>query len=190
MAGQGYYSNTMGDTVTQLFTASGDAPKWQPVYDAARAAEPGELLSYELLARLIGVDVRTTNRYPIDAAKRHLERDSHRTLVAVVNEGYRVSEAREHAGLARWHQRKSRRQITKALSKASSADRTKLAIDQLHQLDALELHLMRQAEFLRRTAARVDAVEIVQSTQVARSIEQDERIAALEQRLERFRERE
>jgi hypothetical protein len=49
---------------------------------------------------------------------------------------------------------------------------------------------MRQAEFLRRTAARVDAVEIVQSTQVARSIEQDERIAALEQRLERFRERE
>lgn len=173
-----------GPTV-KLFQPTGTEALWQPLYNAAAQAEYGDVLTFADIEQIVGRDIRA-DRYPVREAMRHLERDAHRTLTAVRGVGYRVANPAEHLTLAKQHQKRARRQTKRALAKTSSADRAGLTGDERHQLDALELNLQRQAEFLGRLSRRVERVEIEQIGAVVVSEHHENRIKALEESLSKF----
>ncbi|WP_435109766.1 helix-turn-helix domain-containing protein [Nocardiopsis synnemataformans] len=136
-----------------MFEPKGERPEWQMIYDHVVLLAPGDVFTHGELDQLLGRDFRSS-RSPIYDAMRRLEQSNQRTLATVVGVGYRVASASEHEGLARSHQKRSRRQLGKAVSKASSADRSALAPQERQRIDALEMSLRQQADMIQRLDTR------------------------------------
>jgi len=137
----------------KLFRPKGDQPEWRLIYDEFRKHGPGDVVTYQRLSEVLGRDF-VASREPLQRAIRELEKADHRTLVCQRRTGYRIAAAAEHEQLAHAHSRRSRRQLTKAVAKARSANRAELTPDQVRRLDNLEVHLSQQAAMLARLDAR------------------------------------
>lgn len=115
---------------------------WREIYDAVRPLSPGAVITYEQITTLIERDVKY-NRSAIERAREELEREDHRTLICVRGKGYRIATAAEHETLAHRHTARSRRQVTKAVSRIQSADRSALTAEQRSRFDQIETSLSR-----------------------------------------------
>jgi len=166
--------------MTTPFTAKGDQPLWQAVYDHAVLLAAGDMISYATLADLLGYDPSEPgrSRSPIYAASRRLLTEHDRTLVAVKGKGYRIAYAHEHEGIARGKQRGARRRIRSAVAISTHVDVRQLTPTQRRSLEAVAHVLAAQNAMLSRHDARIGAAE-----KDIRRV--DDRIAALEATLTR-----
>ncbi len=142
-----------------VFETKGDRPYWQIIFDRLAGMEVNDLITYEQLWLLIPGASHNTIRNAFYKAQRELEDIHRRTLDCLRNTGYRVVEATEHERLARGHHRKARRSMGRAIRKAHSADRTRLAPADRRRIDAIEDHLTRQAGMIRRLDERIEKTE-------------------------------
>jgi cell division protein FtsB len=163
----------------EIFRPKGDQPEWRLLYDEFRKHGPGDVITYQRLTDILGRDFRAS-RVPLARAVKELENADHRTLVCERGTGYRIAAATEHEHLAHAHSKRSRRQLTKAVAKARSANRAELTPDQVRRLDNLEVHLSQQAAMLTRLDAR-DKQREAQIKQLRRDTTSE--IAAIDDRL-------
>lgn len=93
------------------------------IIELAANADVDELLSFELISKVTGLDPDLPElRFAVATARPHLLREHDRALVSVRGRGYRVALPVEHAGLARRHQRSSERQLQKAVDLIEHTD--------------------------------------------------------------------
>lgn len=136
-----------------MFETKGDTAEWRLIYNHALTLNIGATITYDDFERILGRDLRDS-RTPVYDAMRHLEKDAHRTLTAVTNTGYRIAEPSEHEGLAKHHHRKSKRQLRRAVSKASSADRSALSPEERKRIDNVEMALRQHSDMIQRLDTR------------------------------------
>lgn len=144
--------------MTELFTPIGEKSHREIVVEAFKDVSYDDVVSYEHLSEILGFDVKTSNRSAIYAAQRTLEKDYHKTLDAVVGVGYRVIRPEEHVDLANRHHKRARRQVTRAINKTASANRSVLTATDQARLDRVEINLKRQQKELTRLDAEVKRV--------------------------------
>ena len=142
-----------------MFETKADRPQWAIVYDRLAGMDVGEIVKDEELFGLLPDAPESSVRSAFYRAVRELEDANHRTLDRVRTVGYRVVDAPEHERLARGQHKKAKRRLKAANSRAHSADRTRLNPDERRRLDAIEDHLGRQQEMVRRLDARVEKTE-------------------------------
>ena len=134
-------------------------PQWVIIYEQLSQMQVGDVLRDEELYGLIPEAPQASMRVAFFRAVRQMELDNHRTFDRVRLVGYRMVEAAEHEGLARRQHRKANRRMKAAVSKARSADRTRLAPEERRRIDAMEDHLARQLDMIKRLDGRVTKVE-------------------------------
>lgn len=170
------------------FEPKGDLPEWQLIYQRVSTLDEGTVLTYDDLDEVLGRDFRG-DRSPIYRCIGELEKVDHRTLAVVRGSGYRIAAANEHERLAVGHHRRSRKQMRKAVSKAASADRSKLTPEERKRIDGLEMSLRQHADMIRRLEARdeqrqaeIKALRRDTSADVAEISERVDRLTALLER--------
>lgn len=113
-------------TTAALFTpANGLESRRIIVARELGATEYGGLVPYVRLETLLGVNRRTVQSV-VGSARSLLEREYQRCAVAVANKGYRIAQPSEHMELGVAHQKRSRRQLQRALSVLNGANLSKL----------------------------------------------------------------
>jgi len=174
--------------MTAPFEPVGAQPRWKLIYELVSGAPVGTLVTYEELSDATNSDF-TANRSGLAKAVKTLERNEQRTLICVTNVGYRIAAASEHEGLARNRQRRSRRQIDRAVSLAANVRKDELEPEQAKRLEAMETTLRSHADMLRRINGRVERQEQglrdVRRRTSETNAEQNERLDRLEALLKR-----
>lgn len=140
------------------FVPKGTVSEWRMLYELLSAKDFGELATFEEMDEALGRDFRA-NRSPLDRARRELQMDR-KTLITERGHGYRIAQAREHADNAVTHHRRARRQLGRAKSEVSSADRNRLTTDEATRADSIEQCLAGQIEKTKRLEQRVARVEV------------------------------
>lgn len=172
-----------------MFETVGAKSRRLMLIDLVAGTEPGTLIRYEELGDLFGLDSRMDIQGAVNGAKRSVEANTKKSLVAVKNEGYRVALPDEHHSLAVKHQRKGRNQIKRAMSKVQNVNLAALTQDQRTVVIAAQVALAAQADFERRAdiryakRAEMEAFMSEQSTVNHRS---DERLREMQERMERL----
>lgn len=137
-----------------MFAPKGTTAQWEVIY--ARLAEMSigdEVKDAELFALLPDAPEASV-RSAFHRAVRQVEDDMRRTFARIRNVGYTMVEASEHERLARRQHKFAKRRLKAATRKLHSADRALLSPEQRRRFDALEDHLARQAEMIRRLDER------------------------------------
>lgn len=142
-----------------MFETKGERPQWETIYGRLAAMQIGDIVKDDELFGLLPDAPEASVRSAFYRAVKQVEDDHKRTFDRVRNTGYRMVEASEHEGLARRQHKKAKRRMASAVRKAHSADRTRLTPDQRRRLDAVEDHLAKQAEMIRRLDQRVEKTE-------------------------------
>lgn len=156
-----------------MFETKGEKSRRALLVEAVDAAEPEMVLSYESLAKLFDVDSRADVQAAVNQAKRSVEVNTSKSLVAVKNVGYRIIRPDEHVGLAVLHQRKSRRQVKRAKSKVDHVDLSALTPDQRAAVIAAGVALAAQQDFERRADIKYAKREEMEAYMQASSSRQD-----------------
>lgn len=175
-----------------MFKTVGEKSRRVMLIEMVQRTDPGAVLTYEELGALFGLDSRTDIQGAVNGAKRSVEANTKKSLVAVTNKGYRVALPDEHHSLAVKHQRKGRNQIKRAMSKVRHLDMSALTQDQRTVVIAAQVALAAQADFERRAdiryakRAEMDAFMSEQSTVNDRS---DAKLQEMQERMERLEKR-
>lgn len=168
--------------MSDLFTPKGTVAEWRMVYEKTVAMNEGDVITYDELSELLERDF-LADRNPIYRATQEMEESDHRTLSCVRGVGYRIAAANEHERLARGHHKRSRKQLRKAVSKAASADRSKLTPDERQRIESLEMNLRQHADMIRRldqrTSQQADELKALRR-------EKDGDVAQLSERVDRL----
>jgi hypothetical protein len=143
---------------------------WRAVYDHALLLEPGDIIDWAALEKLLDYDPSApgASRSPILTASRRLLTDHSRCLVSVRGVGYKVAKAEEQEGIGRSYQRGARRKLRKAVDVTTFVDRNALDETQRKSLDALAHVLAAQNAMLKRHDTRITTVETATQKQDAR----------------------
>lgn len=107
------------------FKPAGEQARWRTAYEQLRATQPGDVLTYEKLGGALGLHPRTERhkiQQAVKAAAQHFLEEDKRAIEAVINEGYRVVDARGHLVLARTHHVKSSRELDRGHAVAVNVD--------------------------------------------------------------------
>jgi DNA-binding winged helix-turn-helix (wHTH) protein len=143
------------------FAPKGQIAEWRKVYDVLRELQIGDVLRYDALDEILGRSFISegAKRNPLERARRELEDVDRRTLAAVPRVGYRVVEPREHMSLASGHQRRSRRQLTRAQQKLESTEIAALTDLERRRHDAMMGQVSHLLSEQRRVARRLARIE-------------------------------
>lgn len=171
------------------FAPVGERARWRVVYELLTAAETNGTVSYKEMAAVLELDdeadrnlLQTTMRR---AAKEH-EQVGKRAVVSVPNVGYRVVEPQEHLGLARGQQKRSRKALARAHSKAVNVDMSRIEPETRKALELVAGVIAMQMDFNRRAEHRLAAHEdAIKELVVARERTEAER-QEFRERLERL----
>ena len=149
-----------------MFEVKGDRPQWQTIYERLSTMDIGETVKDTDLSALLPDAPEASIRAAFWRAVREMEDEHKRSFTRVRLTGYRMVQATEHERLARDQHKKAKRRMNAAMRKARSADRSLLDTEARRRIDAIEDHLGRQSEMIRRleaqqekTAARVARTE-------------------------------
>jgi len=164
-----------------MFEVKGDRPQWRAVYERLSAMAIGDLVKDSDLFALLPEAPEESVRSAFWRAVREMEDEHKRSFARVRLTGYRMVQATEHERLARDQHKKAKRRLTAAVRKAHSADRTLLDVEARRRIDAIEDHLGRQREMIRR-------LEVQQEKTAARVARTEKDSAVLADRLDRLAE--
>jgi hypothetical protein len=107
------------------FTPRGDSARWRIIYNLLKPLDIGDVLTYEEMGKALDLDPRrerVTIQLAMRRAAQELEEVEKRAVDVVTNEGYRVVEPKEHLMLARRHQKRANRQLSRGQSKVINVD--------------------------------------------------------------------
>ena len=172
------------------FETIGTRSRWRIVYDdVLEGANVDDVIGYDRLAAVLQLDARGDRQVIQCAVQRaavELEQVRKHALDNIPNVGYRVVQPKEHMALARRHQRRSSRSLTKGRSKVVNVDVNGLPEELRPHFEAAAQAFAMQAEVMRRLwvgqkhlARKVSLVE-------KRTDRTDEEIASLKERLARL----
>ena len=168
-----------------MFNPIGDQPQWQVIYERLSTMEIGDVIKDTELAELLPLAAEGSYRSAFHRAVRQVEDDKRRTFARVRSVGYRMVEAIEHISLAKGQHRKAKRSLGRAQRKLHSADRTLLSREDRQRVDALEEHVVRQQEMIRRLSAAQEKTEARVSVTEKETAAVNDRIDRLTALLER-----
>src|SRR5699024_11379384 len=77
-----------------MFKTVGEKSRRVMLIELVQRTDPGAVLTYEELGALFGLDSRTDIQGAVNGAKRSVEANTKKSLVAVTNKGYRVAHPR------------------------------------------------------------------------------------------------
>lgn len=137
-----------------MFETVGAKSRRELLVEAVEESSYGDVLPYEALGQLFGLTDRTRIQGAVNGAKRSVEVNCSKTLVAIPNEGYRVADPTEHYVIATHHQRKGSRQTKKALSKVQHVDTTGMCQEDRDKLVTAQTMLSAFQAFERRADLR------------------------------------
>lgn len=155
-----------------MFEVKGLEPQWQTIYGRISEMKIGDEIKDDELFGLLPDAPEASVRGAFYRAVQQVEDENSRTFARVRNVGYRMVEAAQHEHLARRQHRFAKRRLKSAARKLHSADRSLLTPDERRRFDALEDHVSRQQEMLRRLEARQDKTETELQT-IRRTHKQD-----------------
>lgn len=169
------------------FSPLGEQARWRTVYDALKAADVGDVITYERLGEALDLDP-VEQRHAIQMAVRRAAREyqarDKRALDAVPNEGYRVVAASEHLVLAKRQQSRSSRALERGHRVATNVDLAQVDAHTRRALEAVAVAFGMQMEFNRRFDVRQQRLEAAVLAQTERVERTESEIAALKSRLE------
>lgn len=157
---------------------------WRVIYEHIRTLNVDEVVTYETLSGLLGVDF-TQNRTPFYRARKELEDNDMHTMVVVANVGYRVPKAIEHEKVARGLHKSGTRKVKRSVSTIRAADRAELTQEVRERFDLFEQTAQRHADMLRRLNGDVKGVKR-DLRETRRQTQGD--IAAVDSRVDRLTE--
>ena len=143
------------------FQPVGERARWRVIYDLMKAAEIGDLITYEQMAAAIGQG--ELDRHALQMAARRagleLERVDMRAVDAVRNAGYRVQQPEAHLGLGLRRNRRAGRQIDRGYLVTTSADLNNVSPDVAKALMTVARGFALQREINARVAERQDKAD-------------------------------
>lgn len=175
-----------------MFEKKGEKSHRELLIEAVDAATPDTILTYESLASLLNVDSRAGVQGAVNGAKRSVEVNTSKALVAVKNIGYRIVRPDEHVALAVLHQKKSRRQVKRAKSKVDHIDLSALSQDQRTAVIAAGMVLAAQQDFERRADlryAKKEELRAFMSEASSRQERSESELDEMKDRMKRLEER-
>jgi hypothetical protein len=153
----------------------GPVARWRVIYDLLQPLRPGDVLTYERMARALELDAKA-DRHVIQMAARRALRElldvDHRGAEAVTNTGYRVAAASDHLSLGEKRSARAGRQISAGHAVTTKVDLTGVDPSTAAAIQVMAHGFAVQGEMNRRLAAK-DA-------------EHDELINLLTKRVERL----
>ena len=142
-----------------MFQVKGHQSQWKTIFDNLSRMEIDDVVSHRELERMLpGVPVASV-RPAFYRAVKEMQTVKSRTFAVVRGVGYRMVDANEHESLARGKHKSARKQLKKAQQIVAAADRSRLTPDERRRLDALEHHMQRQADMLKRLDDRQEKTE-------------------------------
>jgi hypothetical protein len=168
-----------------MFTPNGERPQWEVIYERLSTMDIGDVIKDEELTGLLPDAPETSVRGAFWRAVKQVEDDRKRTFDRVRLVGYRMVAAKEHEGLARRQHKRAKRRMAAAQRKVHSADRSLLGSEDRRRLDAIEDHIGRQMEMIRRLDSRQSKTEQRVARTEKDSAEIVDRIDRLTELLER-----
>ena len=169
------------------FAPAGERARWRIVYDVLATLGPGDVITYDQAAEMLGLDplqdrglIQSAVR---DAARRN-EVDNKHAIEAVRNVGYRVVEAIEHARLAKNYQRKSEVAIRSGKSKVVNVDLSCLDHDTRRGFELMALAFSRQEDVNRKFDVRQQKLESALAAVTQKTDRSADEVAQLRARLE------
>jgi len=175
------------------FLPKGDKARWITIFEHVTNMTTGDLLTYETIANLLGLNPEA-DRHALQMAVRRAAQASltedKRALEAVPNEGYRIVEPEEHMRLAKVQQKKSRRALVRGERTVVNVDFNGMEPDVRHAFEIVAQAFAMQQEFMRRVDIRQTRVEravreVRESKADAADVEElQARLARLERRIE------
>jgi hypothetical protein len=178
------------------FEPAGELARWRVLYGLLRAAEVGDVVTYEEMAYALGlvpVEDRAKVQLAMRRAVRELETEDQRTTEVVANKGYRIVEPERHLDLARQHQRKAGRSLQRGHSKVVNVDFNGMEPEIRKAFEVVAGAFAAQIDFNRRLSVRQENLEkAVQAA--AQQIDEhgqrtEEELTALRERLRRLEEK-
>lgn len=142
-----------------MFQSAYEQPQWRVVYDRLVIMEIDDVVSYEELQTLCPDMEFSAVRALFFQAKRHVLRDRQRAFENVRNVGYRMVHPRDQGRLATRHERKARRQATKALDLVTEVEYTMLSQAERRQISDLEKHYRDLKRFMKQLSQKHDRLE-------------------------------
>lgn len=151
----GFHSGGEG---MKSFSPVGERARWRTVYDMLLATEMNGVVTYEEMADALALDAikdRSLICGTMARAAREHEKVDKRAVKSVPNVGYRVVEPQEHLGLARGQQKRSRRALVRAHSKAVNVDMSAIEPNARKALEMVASVIALQMDFNKRAEQRM-----------------------------------
>jgi len=171
------------------FEALGDQPRWAIAYEVLKRHDVGDVVAYKELGRALGLDPNSQRhaiQMAIRRAAREFETSDLRALEAVPNQGYRIVQPAEHLRLARQHQAKASKSLTRGHGKVTHVDFTGMEPETRKAFEVVAQAFAHQLDFNRRMDIRTANLEAaVQEITETRERTADE-LAELKARLARL----
>jgi hypothetical protein len=171
------------------FTPIGAQARWKTLHASLAAMSVGDVLTYDEMGELLGlhpVRDRKAMQMAMRRASLELERVDKHATEPIPNKGYRIVEPEHHLVLAKRHQRRAGRQLSRGSSKVVNVDlsgmdeHTRQAFHVVASAFALQMDMNRRFDAKQR-----DLEAAVQAITEDRE-RSDEEVAALRQRMERL----
>jgi hypothetical protein len=174
---------------TPPFQPLGAVSRAQVIYEELlSAAKPGDIITYEALGTLLGIDHadpagRIRIRSPLHQATRKLLKERGHAVVAVTNVGYRIAEPAEHLEIAKGHQRRATRQIKMGHAVVTHVDLSEQPEEVQTAFGVVAAAFAQQGEINRRTAGVMKRQEESLAAVTVRVDRTEDEVAELRKRL-------
>jgi hypothetical protein len=171
------------------FAPFGDRPRWVQVYEELVKHDVGEIVTYKVLGRALGLhpdDDRHPIQMAVRRAAREFEKTNLRALEALPNQGYRIVQPAEHIRLARAQQAKSSRALARGHSTVTHVDLTGMEPETRKAFEVVAQAFAYQMDFNRRLDIRTASLEQAVLAITETRERTDEEVAELRARLERL----
>lgn len=173
--------------MTGLFEpADGVEARWKKVYERLKGMTVGDVLTYTALEEMFpGLDRHALQGVIRRAAKEFLEEDKH-GLRNLRGAGYRVIDPSEHVEVARWHQDRSMKSLSRGHDAVMNVDYNGMPQDIRELTEATARALSMQMQYIQRINIHQKRLEEVLGQTVDRTEANEQQIEGLKERLARL----
>jgi hypothetical protein len=142
----------------------GELPRWKLLYEAMAKLKPGDLLSYEEMGELLGLDFLEPRgkQAILGGARKAAEelRQHERKVFRIVRGlGYQVAQPGQVIELARRHQARAVAEVEAGHAKIEAIDLAQVDVTTARLIEATAMGFARQALIMRQLDVRQDRLE-------------------------------
>jgi hypothetical protein len=143
---------------------AGELPRWRLLYDAMATLKPGDLLRYEEMGELLGLDFLEPKgkQAILGGARKAAEqlRQQEKMVFRIVRgHGYEVAQPAQVIELARRHQARAVAEVEAGHAKIEAIDLAQVDVTTARLIEATAMGFARQAVMMRQLDVRQDRLE-------------------------------